>query len=162
MVNLKLFVYVPWDAEQHIQWQIQFLKTCSVCNRIISEMPEIQIWTWTNTKWSQTWSYGGTKLATFLTTKASPGWKSRTCDGHTLESEQANTINCIFHYEIESNPTRMNRSNVPIKRKWEKTKWLIPWGFGPLQALHTILGSCWRTKKKVNGFRLRKLWSNVW
>jgi hypothetical protein len=26
----------------------------------------------------QTWSYGGTKLATFLTTKASPGWKSST------------------------------------------------------------------------------------
>ena len=42
----------------------------------------------------QTWSYGGTMLATLRTTKASPGWKSRTCDGQTLESEHANTINC--------------------------------------------------------------------
>ncbi|KAK7844214.1 hypothetical protein CFP56_011084 [Quercus suber] len=40
-----------------------------------------------------TLSYGGTKLATFRTTKASPGWKSSTCDGQTRESEHANTIN---------------------------------------------------------------------
>lgn len=42
----------------------------------------------------QTWSYGGTMLAMFLTMKASPGWKSRMCDGQTRESEHANTKNC--------------------------------------------------------------------
>lgn len=33
-------------------------------------------------------------LAMFLTMKASPGWKSRMCDGQTRESEHANTKNC--------------------------------------------------------------------
>jgi hypothetical protein len=43
----------------------------------------------------QTLSYGGTMLAMFRTTKASPGWKFRTCEGQTRESEHAKTINCI-------------------------------------------------------------------
>lgn len=34
-------------------------------------------------------------LAMFRTINASPGSKLRTCEGHTRESEQANTINCI-------------------------------------------------------------------
>nr|AFK40550.1 unknown [Medicago truncatula] len=38
-------------------------------------------------------SNGGTMLAMLRTTKASPGWKSKMWEGHTLESEQANTIN---------------------------------------------------------------------
>lgn len=40
-------------------------------------------------------SNGGTMLAMLRTTKASPGWKSKMWEGHTLESEQANTINCM-------------------------------------------------------------------
>lgn len=35
-------------------------------------------------------------LAIFLTIKASPGWKFSMWEGHTRESEQANTKNCIF------------------------------------------------------------------
>lgn len=33
-------------------------------------------------------------LAMFLTTKASPGWKLRMCEGQTRESEHAKTMNC--------------------------------------------------------------------
>uniref|UniRef100_A0A7C9DBB7 Uncharacterized protein n=1 Tax=Opuntia streptacantha TaxID=393608 RepID=A0A7C9DBB7_OPUST len=40
-----------------------------------------------------TLSKGGTMLAMLRTMNASPGWKSRTCDGQTRESEQANTMN---------------------------------------------------------------------
>lgn len=37
-------------------------------------------------------------LAMLRTTKASPGWKFRMCEGQTRESEHANTRNCHSHY----------------------------------------------------------------
>lgn len=44
----------------------------------------------------------GTMLAMLRTTKASPGWKSNTCEGHTRESEHANTINCNISYKLRT------------------------------------------------------------
>lgn len=58
-----------------------------------------------NKKWNglvRTVSKGGTILAMFLTTKASPGWKFKMWDGQTRESEQANTRNCIIIKESTS------------------------------------------------------------
>ena len=54
-------------------------------------------------KMIRTWSKGGTMLAMFLTTKASPGSKFSICEGQTRESEQANTKNCINYQQNNQN-----------------------------------------------------------
>lgn len=42
-----------------------------------------------------TLSKAGTMLAMLRMVKASPGWKPRVTEGHTRESAQANTMNCM-------------------------------------------------------------------
>jgi len=43
---------------------------------------------------------GGTRLAMLRIIKASPGWNPNMLEGHTLESAQAITINCIWIYQL--------------------------------------------------------------
>lgn len=71
-------------------------------------------------------SNGGTRFAIFLIMKASPGWKPRMLEGHTLESAQPITMNCFwtckFYMEMISCITVWNSAEKHVFQQYTKLK----------------------------------------
>lgn len=69
-----------------INWFLKNETKRNVCSKRL-----LSIWL---IKHKETWLNAGTMLAMLRAMKASPGWKSKTWEGLTRESEHANTRNC--------------------------------------------------------------------
>lgn len=69
-----------------INWFLKNETKRNVCSKRL-----LSIWL---IKHKETWLNAGTMLAMLRAMNASPGWKSKTWEGLTRESEHANTRNC--------------------------------------------------------------------
>lgn len=69
-----------------INWFLKNETKRNVCSKML-----LSIWL---IKHKETWLNAGTMLAMLRAMNASPGWKSKTWEGLTRESEHANTRNC--------------------------------------------------------------------
>lgn len=117
-----------------INWFLKNETKRNVCSKRL-----LSIWL---IKHKETWLNAGTMLAMLRAMNASPGWKSKTWEGLTRESEHANTRNCKHSKQLNKKliynwiyfVNLEKQSNIKLKFKGYMYMYVCTLGCCPLAS----------------------------